>query len=170
MLLAGLLLAMPVAADMIATAEDGRKVVLRPNGTWIPAEEDQVPDGKTIAHLALEQVRDSSSGCRIGLRMQNDLSAQIRTLVLRFTAYTDGVPFETVTRGFSLIKPTQSQYQEIRFRGIACDEIESIEVFAARNCHVGELTKYSATSKHCLELVDVANSDLMPIAKRRSTR
>lgn len=70
-----------------------------------------------------------------------------------------------MSRGFSNVKPTSSQYQEVSFRGIGCDEIRSVSVSAARNCHVGELTKYSASAKHCLELVEVAPSSLLPIAK-----
>ena len=114
----------------------------------------------------MQNKTELSRGCRLGLRLQNDLSAQIRTLVLRFTAYKDEqIAFETVSRGYSFIKPTNSQYQEIIFRGIRCDEVRSVGVSAARNCHVGELTKYSASPKRCLELIQVAPSKLLPIAK-----
>ena len=154
------------AADITATTADGRKVMLRDNGTWkFVTREDK--DGETHATLTLEKKFDMARGCRLGLRLQNDLSAQIRTLVLRFTAYKEEqVAFETVSRGFSYIKPTTSQYQEISFRGITCDEIISVAVTAARNCHVGELTKYSASGSRCLELVEVMGSELLPIAKK----
>jgi hypothetical protein len=155
-------------ADTTATTEDGRKVVLRDNGTWSLAS-DVDDDRKAAALLTLEKRFDLARGCRLGLRLQNDLPAQVRTLVIRFTAYKGPeIPFETVSRGYSYLKPTTSQYQEIDFRGISCDEISSVEVSAARNCHVGELTKYSATAEDCLKLFDVADSDIMPIAKRSS--
>ena len=157
-------------ADTTATTADGREVLLRDNGTWIYAEEQGEESTPPVAMLTLEKRFDLARGCRIGLRLQNDLPAQIRTLVLRFTAYKgDQIPFETVSRGYSYIKPTTSQYQEVDFRGISCDEISSVEVFAARNCHVGELTKYSATDEDCLKLFEVSNSDMMVIARRMIT-
>lgn len=157
-------------ADTTATTVDGREVLLRDNGTWVYAAEQGEETASPVAMLTLEKRFDLARGCRIGLRLQNDLPAQIRTLVLRFTAYKgDQIPFETVSRGYSYIKPTTSQYQEVDFRGISCDEITSVEVFAARNCHVGELTKYSATDADCLKLFEVSDSDIMVIARRMIT-
>jgi hypothetical protein len=166
-IIALLLAAQFAAAEVTITIPDGRRVILHDNGTWSVAEESDNGKKRTYAVLTLEKKFDLAHGCKLGLRMQNDLSEQIRSLVLRFTAYKDGqIPFETVTRGYSYIKPTNSQYQEISFRGISCDEISSVEVFAARNCHVGDLTKYTAEAHHCLNLVDVRPSDVLPIAKR----
>lgn len=154
-------------ADVTITAPDGRKVLLRDNGTWTVVEETEGGEPRRYAVLTLEKKEKLARGCRLGLRIQNDLSAQIRSLVLRFTAYKGGdTEFETVSRGFSFIKPTLSQYQEIQFRGITCDEITSVGVSGARNCHVGDLTKYSAEAHHCLNLVDVVTSDILPIAKQ----
>ena len=159
------------AADMTAITADGRKVLLRDNGTWEFSDKSVSDGGGQQAVLTLEKKFDLARGCRLGLRLTNDLSAQIRSLVLRFTAYKDAqVAFETVSRGYSYIKPTVSQYQEISFRGITCDEITSVAVSAARNCHVGELTKYSASKERCLQLIEVEPSDMLPIAKRASGR
>lgn len=166
--LMGLVLAAsPVFADTAATTADGRRVILHDNGTWRFARDSDAADAPRRASLTLENRQDLARGCRLGLRLHNDLVAQIRTLVLRFTAYKgEGIAFETVSRGFSYIKPTMSQYQEISFRGIGCAEISSIEVTAARNCHVGELTKYSASEEDCLQLVEVEPSEQLPIARR----
>ncbi len=154
-------------ADTTAVTADGRKVILHDNGKWSEATESGKKEGDPVAMLTLEKKSDLARGCRLGLRLQNDLQAQIRTLVLRFTAYKgEKLPFETVSRGYSYIKPTASQYQEIDFRGITCGEIVSIGVEAARNCHVGALTKYSADEKHCLKLIEVAPSTIVPIAKK----
>lgn len=166
-----LLTAQLASADVTITVPDGRQVILRDNGTWSVVKESDSPETRRYAELTLEKKFDLAHGCKLGLRLQNNLSEQIRSLVLRFTAYKDGqIPFETVTRGYSYIKPTNSQYQEISFRGITCDEISSVEVFAARNCHVGDLTKYSAEAHHCLNLVDVKPSDILPIAKSTGTK
>lgn len=161
------LIGQATVADTTATTSDGREVILRDNGTWSFVQEDTDQNTPRVATLTLEKRFDLSRGCRLGLRLHNDLAAQIRTLVLRFTAYKgEQIPFETVSRGYSYIKPTTSQYQEISFRGIRCDEISSVAVSAARNCHVGELTKYSASAERCLELIEVAPSDRLPLAKR----
>jgi hypothetical protein len=151
-------------ADTMATTVDGRQVLLRDDGRWEYMQPDTRAERSAL--LSLENRAELARGCRLGLRLQNDLVAQIRTLVLRFTAFKgDGIPFETVSRGFSFIKPTVSQYQEIDFRGITCDEISAVQVTAARNCHVGDLTKYSASADDCAALVEVIPSDILPFAK-----
>jgi hypothetical protein len=153
-------------ADLSAVTADGRKVVLRDNGTWAFIQPGNRDDAPSVATLTLKNKVNLAGGCRLGLTLHNDLSAQIRSLVLRFTAYKgDQLAFETVSRGYSNVKPTNSQYQQVSFRGIGCDEIRSVSVSAARNCHVGDLTKYSATAKRCLGLIEVAPSSLLPIAK-----
>ncbi len=166
-----LLTAQLAGADVTITVPDGRQVILYDNGTWSVVKESDNPETRRYAELTLEKKFDLAHGCKLGLRLQNNLTEQIRSLVLRFTAYKGGqIAFETVTRGYSYIKPTNSQYQEISFRGITCDEISSVEVFAARNCHVGDLTKYSAEAHHCLSLIDVKVSDILPIAKRAAAK
>ena len=147
-----------------ATTNDGMRVMLHDNGTWkrIP----QKNENPERAGLTVERVEELPTGCRIGMRLNNQLTAPIRSLVLRFTAYKEGpVAYETVTRGFSFIKPTDSQYQETLFRGITCPEIAQLQVHGADKCHVGELTKYSSNEKSCLALVHVADSDLIKIFK-----
>ncbi|MCB1922291.1 MAG: hypothetical protein KDJ27_00875 [Gammaproteobacteria bacterium] len=165
-LVSALLVAMSTSAfaELTAVTADGRKVSLRDDGTWVFV--NAATDEQPHATLTLENKSELAGGCRLGLRLNNALPAQIRTLVLRFTAYKEeSVPFETVSRGFSYVRPTTSQYQEISFRGIGCEQIISVAVAAARNCHVGELTKYSASESRCLELIEVHGSELLPIAK-----
>lgn len=159
------------AADLTITAPDGRKILLRDDGTWAVIQDGADGEPRRYAALTLEKKADLATGCRLGLRMQNNLTEQIRSLVLRFTAFKEAqIPFETVSRGYSYIKPTASQYQEITFRGIQCEEISLVEVVAARNCHVGDLTKYSAEAHHCLNLIDVVSSDIVTIAKGTASR
>ena len=156
-------------ADVRATTEDGQRVILRSNGTWVPAAAAEQGSGEGKAVLTLETLEPRTRVCRLGLRLQNNTPETIRSLVLRFTAYIDGnITFETVSRGFSWVRPTLSQFQEIDFRGISCDEIESVELSAARNCHVGDLTKFSATPGDCLDIVRLEPSSLLPIVKTRS--
>lgn len=98
--------------------------------------------------------------------MQINLSTRIRGLVLRFTAHKAGpIAYETQSRGFSLIKPTDNQYREILFRHVSCDEIAQVEVHGANNCHVCDLAKYSDGQDECLSLIEVTDSDLIKIYK-----
>jgi hypothetical protein len=149
-----------------AVTEDGERVLLNDDGTWqsLSTSSGEAPERQAV--LTLERRQSLPTGCRFGLRLRNDLNTQIRSLVLRFTAYKEGpVAYETVTRGYSYIKPTNSQYQEIMFRGIPCDEILQVQVHGADNCHVGELTKYSDGADRCLSLVRVVDSELVRLFK-----
>jgi len=168
LLLSGLLASTAAHADIQATTKDGRSVLLKDNGLWEFVTENATAE-EPKANLKLEKLEDIPNGCRLGLRLNNQLNAHIRTLVLRFTAYKEGdIAFETVSRGYSFIKPTKNQYQEIRFRDLSCKDIDKVQVQAAHNCHVGELTKYSASEDACLDLVRVAESKLKTIYKAPS--
>ena len=165
--LLALMLTTPLAwADREAVTGDGERVLLKDDGTWEPITGNAEEAPAEQARLTLERRQNLQTGCRFGLRLHNDLSTPIRSLVLRFTAYKPGpVAYETVTRGYSFIKPTDSQYQDILFRGLDCADILQLQVHGANNCHVGELTKYSDGADRCLSLVKVVESDLVKIFK-----
>lgn len=164
------LLCVPVAvtAQLTATTDDGRQVVLRENGTWsFVSEAGEAP--KRIATLTVIRHESVSNGCVIGLELDNQLNELIRTLVLRFTAYLGPeIKFDTVSRGYSFVRPTLSSYEEIQFRGVTCEDIASVEVSAARNCSVGELTKFSSDPGDCLELIEVAPTNRLVITKTKA--
>ena len=159
----GLLLNYGWAAQEAVT-NDGMRVLLNDDGTWKAVTQGDRPESR--ATLTVERVEELPSGCRVGLRLCNDLPGPIRSLVLRFTAHKEGpVAYETVTKGFSFIKPTDSQYQEILFHGIDCRDIAQLQVHGADKCRAGELTKYSSSAASCLGLVHVADSELVKIFK-----
>jgi hypothetical protein len=166
-LIAGLVFSIGATAELAATTEDGRKVVLRANGTWSFAGD--VAASKTpIATLTVLRRESVTNGCIIGLELENNLNDLIRTLVLRFTAYRGpDVRFDTVSRGYSHVRPTLTSYEEVQFRGITCEDITSVEVSAARNCSVGELTKYSSDPGDCLALFEIAPTDMLAITKTK---
>jgi len=155
------------SAGQQATLDDGRKVLLTDDGRWeyLTADEGSLGQQATAA-LTVERVESIPQGCRIGLQLDNTLTTPIRSLVLRFTAYKSGpVAYETQTRGFSLIKPTDNQYREILFRDVSCDNIAQVQVHGAKNCHVGDLTKYTDGQDKCLSLIKVVDSGLIKIYK-----
>ena len=162
-----LLWTLSAPAGQQATLEGGRKVLLKDDGTWeYLTPEEGAEERPRQALLTVERRQTIPQGCRLGLRLRNDLTTRIRSLVLRFTAYKPGpIAYETISRGFSLIRPTDDQYREIRFRDVPCEEIVHVQVHGADNCHVGELTKYTEGSDSCLSLVKVADSELIKIYK-----
>jgi hypothetical protein len=67
--------------------------------------------------LSVAFVDEKAASCRIGLRMRNGLADGIDSIVLRFSAFTkDDILYETVSKGFHSLKPTNNQQQEISFR------------------------------------------------------
>lgn len=148
-----------------ALTDDGRRVLLKDDGSWEYVRAGDEPAGQI--RLSLEKVESLSQGCRLGLRLHNGHSIRIDSLVLHVSAFKPGpILYETVTRGFAFIKPTLSQYKPVMFRGIQCNEIEHVEVEPARNCSIGELTKYSEDRSLCSRLVTVETSDQLTILKR----
>ena len=166
--LAALLVALAapsVYADMELTAPDGRRVLLRDDQTWAWVDDEA---GAPPDHLLLEIVSrlPQSSACRYGLRMTNNLGYALRTIVPQFSTYkAGGVRYETVFVEFSSLKPTDSQYREITFRGIRCEEVESLRMSGGDRCSMGELNRYSGTPGECLSHVKLAPSTVVDISK-----
>ncbi len=155
-------------AGMEVITPDGKRALLKDDGTWIYV--DALSDGEQkarFAYLTVENERAHGRNCTYGLRLQNDLTTEIKDIVLFFAAHNhEGVMYETATRGFQRIKPTNSQYKEIMFRDISCDDIQYIRVHGGDRCEIGDLNKFSAEKGTCLEQVYVESSDLINIFKR----
>ncbi len=157
----------PAWAARQAVTDDGMRVLLKDDGTWealdAPAKQDEDAGG---ARLEVVRRDALANGCRLGLRLTNNLDEPIRSLVLRFTAYKAGpVAYTSITRGFFNIKSTDSQYQTVLFAGITCDQVIEVEVDAAEKCRIGADNSYWYGSDRCIGGVDVMPSDLIRIYK-----
>lgn len=151
--------------DMTVRGPEGRLILLQDDGTWHYVEDEDDTPAEHV-RLEVERVRSGTDSCVIGLRLYNNLTAPVRSLVPEFSAYKDGqVKIETVFQSFSRIKPTQDQYQEIRFTGITCDEIGYVLVHGGDRCSMGDLSKFSYNKGECLERIVVQPSDLIRITK-----
>ncbi len=152
-------------ADMTVRGPEGRLILLQDDGTWRYLEDEDDTPAEHV-RLKVERVRSGTNSCVIGLRLFNNLNAPVRSLVPEFSAYKDGqVKIETVFQSFSRIKPTQDQYQEIRFTGITCDEIGYVLVHGADRCSMGDLSKFSYNKGECLDRIVVQPTDLIRITK-----
>jgi len=104
--------------------------------------------------------------CRFQLRLVNNLPYEIRSLVPEFSVYrANNVVYDSVFSGFAFLKPGDSQQREVRFNGIACEEITRIQVGGGDRCEMGELDKFSSVRGQCLSRVRVVGSDIVRFDK-----
>jgi hypothetical protein len=172
--IAGMTLASAVSADFELTGPDGRRILLKDNGTWQYVQtndkdrtaDKSKQDGEAI--LVLERTDQRGSGCQITVRLDNKLPYEIRSLIPYYSVYrTNGVIYDTVSgaKGFNSIKPGDKQSREIEFAGISCNEISRVQVVGGGRCQMGDLDKFSATQEQCLARVRVAGSELLRFDK-----
>lgn len=150
---------------VVVVTPDGRRVLLRNDHTWEVIEAG-LGDPSTSAVISVANTRGLRNACKVGLRLENHLGYNIKSLIPSFSAYTtDGILFETVSKAFSSIKPTKNQYQQIQFIGITCEDIGHVRVHGAEHCSMGQMDKFNETEGECLSHVYVQASDLINITK-----
>ena len=150
---------------IVVVTPDGRRVLLRDNHTWEVIEVAQ-DDPSTSAVITVANTRGLRNACKIGLRLENHLGYNIKSLIPSFSVYTaDGVLFETISKSFSSIKPTKNQYRQIQFIGITCEDIGHVRVHGAEHCSMGVMDKFNEAEGECLSHIYVQASDLIKITK-----
>lgn len=159
-------------ADFSLLAPDGRKVLLKDDGTWkyedAAAAKPAAPDvPKTeLAVLQLDRRVTFGPNCHFEVRLLNKLPYEIVQLVPYFSAYrANGAMHQSKGVGFQNVRPASSRQRVIEFNGIDCADIVRIQVVGGDRCEMGELTKFSADTTQCLARVDVAPSDLLKFEK-----
>ena len=172
LLLAAALLPLSAAwADFEVAGPDGRRILLKSDGTWSYVEGEQPKEEEKIVVtgegvLTLERMDEFGQNCRIGVRLQNDTNYEIRSIVPRFSIFrTSGVMFESRTLSFHSLNPGINAYRETLFRGISCKEIGRIQVSGGDRCVMGDLDRFTYTGGACLERVRVVPSDLVRFEK-----
>lgn len=158
--------------DFELTAPDGRRLLLKDNGTWRYLEakgkeqaDDKTKEGELV--VLLEHKIERGSNCRFELRLTNNLPYEIRSIVLYYSAYrANGVMYDTVSSGLGILKPGNTDAREIEFTGITCKDIVRVQVAGGDRCEMGELTKWSyQKGGECLARVRVMESDLVRFEK-----
>jgi hypothetical protein len=177
MLALGATCSIGASADFELTAPDGRKVLLKRDGTWSYIEGTAKPaaakekkvDGELL--LLLSQKIDVGPNCTFGLQLVNKMPYEITSLVLYFSAYRpNGVLYATETTGsqFGSLKPGNSQLRQVHFQGIACQEIARVQVTGGDRCTMGELHRWLDQAEYagkCLERVKVVESKVVRFEK-----
>jgi hypothetical protein len=130
LLVAGVALSPAAQADFEVTGPDGRRILLKDEGTWAyveapvkDQEKDQAkgqPKDKARdageALLRLDRKEGGASNCRFFLQLVNNLPYEIRSFVPQFSAFRkNGVMYDTVFSGFGFLKSGDSQRREIQF-------------------------------------------------------
>jgi hypothetical protein len=153
----------PAAADSASAGKDGEA---RKDVASDP--KDAVAEKKNVGEvlLYLDGKIDGNRICRLQLRMINNLTFEIRSLVPEFSILrANGVVYDSKFSGFSFIKPGDSQKREVRFNGIDCDEIDRVKVGGGDRCEMGDLDKFSNAKGACLSHVRVEPSSVMRFEK-----
>jgi len=172
-------------ADFEVTAPDGRRILLKDDKTWRYVDTETDPAGKktdaaaTKAAKAGDKPKDAGEAvlhlvgkipgnriCRFQLKLVNNLRYEIRSLVPEFSIYrASGVVYDSKFSGFAFVKPGDSQTREVRFNGIACEDIVRVQVGGGDRCEMGELDKFSPVKGECLARVRVVASDIVRFDK-----
>ena len=174
LLVASIALSHAAQADFELTGPDGRRILLKDNGTWQYVEamnKDQAEDktkevGEAV--LLLESKIERGNGCRFVVRLVNNLPYEIRSLVPYYSVYRgNGVIYDTLSSAssFTGLKPGDNQVREIEFRGIVCQDIVRVQVLGGDQCEMGDLNKFSEGKGKCLARVRVVGSDLVRFDK-----
>jgi hypothetical protein len=174
LLVAGFALSPSAHADFELTGPDGRRILLKDDGTWRHLEatdKDQV-EGKPAqtgeAVLLLERKTERGNGCRFAVQLVNNLPYEINSLVPYYSVYrADGVIYDTVSSpsSFTGLKPGNKQSREFEVIGIACSDIVRVQVVGGDKCVMGELNKFTDGKGECLARVRVVGSDLVRFDK-----
>jgi len=190
LLLAGIAISHAAQPDFELTAPDGRKILLKGDGTWRyvqarekeptkdkesskdkEASKDKEPSKgkekeKGEAILRLDHKVQDEGACRFTLVLSNTLPYEIRSLVPQFSAYrANGVIYNTVSSAFASLKPGDSQRREIQFRGMDCRDISRLQVTGGDRCDMGELDRISSSTGECLGRIRVLPSDVVRFDK-----
>lgn len=161
------------AADMELVAPDGRKVMLKDNGTWkyvdakdAKAGDDKPAAGQVQATLELQDRTPFGPNCRVELKLTNKLPYEIVQIVPYFSAYrASGVMHQSLGVGFQNVRPTDSRSRVVEFTGIGCADITRIQVVGGDRCEMGELSKFTPDKGVCLGRVQIAPSKLLTFEK-----
>ena len=174
LLLTGMALSRPACADMELTHPDGRRLLLRDNGTWQWVEPKDKGQGERRgeergeAVLTLERKIERGRNCGFAVRLVNNFPYEIKSLVPYYSAYrANGVIYDTVSSGssFAAMKPGDALSREFEFVGIPCQDIVRVQVVGGDRCDMGELDKFSAVKGECLARVRVVASDIVRFEK-----
>ena len=158
----------PAWADVEVRGPDGKRILLKDNGTWrhldaeVPAAGTTTGTATDLAELQMLERADSPGGCSFSLALRNQLPYEIRSLVFEFSALrANGVVYTSLGLGFGPVKPGDVYRRELRLMGIACQDIARLQVRGGDRCDLGDLNKFSEPNGQCLAMVQVMPNEVL---------
>lgn len=164
----------PARADFEVADPTGRRIFLKPDGTWryadgaLPSSAGASAPAKSgpEAELRIPSRREIPAGCAFELRLRNHLTVEIGSLVPDFRVYRNSdVVYTELNVGFSRLKPGDEQTRELRVQGLNCMQIVRLQVAGGDRCEIGELNKFSDVKGACLARIRVLPSDVVKVEK-----
>ncbi len=136
-----------------------------------PAKEDRTPPvtstGRAAAVVSVHMRKSYENACKYGITLTNNLPFKIADLSFRFTALIGGgVPFDSQTKSFSELRPSEDQYREMIFQGVRCDQILALEVTDPGRCTLDTLNRFNSPAGACAKYSDIAASSLIKVTKK----
>lgn len=145
-------------ADIEVIDPQGRRVLLKDDGTWKVIEGAAAKDGKPEpkAELKLERAVSQPGSCTLELSLRNKLPYEIRTFVFNLAAVKpDDVVYRTQYADFIAIRPGDAKQRVIRFDDISCSDLARVKVSGGDRCEMGELNRFTDAKGTCLARVNV---------------
>lgn len=175
-LAAAMLLAagLPAVADFEVKAPDGRRILVKDDGTWRALDAPAKPASGAAsaavvspqAELRLTRRQDVPGGCAITLLLVNQLPYEIRALVPDFIVQrANSVNYSSHSVGFSGIKAGDQRQREFVIDGLACADVGRLLVQAGDRCEMGDLNRFSEPNGQCLARIRLQPSDLLKFEK-----
>jgi hypothetical protein len=166
-----------IAAGGCATDDFKRAVGLEteppvnPNAPKITRSEPVTSTGRKSVVVSIHMKKEFPDACMLGMTFTNNLDVKVTNLSIRLTAYINGsVKYDAITRNFTEVKPTESQYREATFTQIRCDEIDYIGITDPGRCAIGEdMNRFTTQPGDCAKFVDVAVSPIITVRKIKQT-
>jgi hypothetical protein len=166
-----------LAAGGCATDDFRRAVGLQteppenPNAPRISRSEPVTNTGRKAVVVSIHMKKEFPDACMLGMTFTNNLDIKVTNLSIRLTAYINGdVKYDAITRNFTEVKPTESQYREATFTQIRCDEIDYIGITDPGRCAIGEdMNRFTTQPGDCAKFVDVAVSPHITVRKIKQT-
>ena len=170
LLVLGVALSHAAWADFEVTGSDGKRYLLKDNGTWQRVEAKDGDAAKAKAQgealLQLDRTVERGNHCRLLLTMTNNLPYEIQHIVPYLSVYrANGVVHETASVAFQSIRPSDKIQRAVDFTRIACPEIARVQVTGGDRCEMGDLNKFADAKGQCLERVRLAPSEIVRFDK-----
>jgi hypothetical protein len=142
--------------------------VPNPNAPKVTRVPTVTSTGRKAAVLSVHLRKEYGDACMYGVSLTNNLDVKVTNIAVRLSAYIlNGVRYDTITRNFYELRPTETQYREVTFTGIKCSEIQYIGVADPGRCAVGQVNRFITEAGDCAKFIDVADTRLVSLRKER---